>query len=226
MIAALYLITPLLRPITEKEDKNLLLYLLIIWFIMTSIVSFIKVMVPSTQHFFDVIINQKMLFSFPAYFLGCFVLGYYLHKHITIKNNLILIITIILSSLVIFIYKVTFKTYITSYTTSCVFQTLSPFVVILAISVFLFAKNKFSKYNNLRINKILFNLSNLTLGVYMIHPFFISVAKKLNLFNIPYLNSIDSYLFTAPVVLVVVAIFSFGSVYLLSKIPIIKKYCL
>lgn len=224
MIATLYLITPLLRPITEKKDKNLLLYLLIIWFIMTSVISFIKFIVPSTQNFFDIIINHKMFFSFPISFLGCFVLGYYLHNYININNNLILIATIILSSLIIFIYKVTFKTS-APFLTAVIVQTLSPFMVILAISIFLLAKNKFSKCNE-HVSKILFNLSNLTLGVYMIHPFFILVAKKLNLFNIPYLNSIDNYLFIAPIVLVVVSIFSFGSVYLLSKVPFIKKYCL
>ncbi|WP_413853484.1 acyltransferase [Candidatus Ruminimicrobium bovinum] len=220
MIAGLYLITPLLRPITEKKDKNLLLYLLIIWFVMASIVPFIKFIIPQTEKLFDVMIN-KIHFSFPLSYLGYFILGYYLHNYINIKNKILMIIILFVCLLVTVLgdikYSIPGKQ-------SFFLNNFCPFVIITAISIFLFIKNKCLSIE--QSNKFILKLSDLTLGVYLIHPFFIRISKKLNLFIIINSTLNDYNFFTIPIIFILVGSCSFLFVYLLSKIPIIKKYCL
>lgn len=220
MIATLYLITPLLRPITEKKDKNLLLYLLIIWFIMTSVVSFIKFIIPSSVTIIDLIINTKMFFSFPVYFVGYFVLGYYLHNYVNIKNKFLAILIFLICTIIIILGDIKCSTNLSSFYTDLV----SPFVVVTSICIFLLIKNTCSQIK--QISNFILKLSGLTLGVYLIHPIFIKIASMLNFYNS--INSLlnDKDFIAVPVVFIVVSICSFISVYLLSKIPIIKKYCL
>ena len=55
--------------VTDKKDKNLLLYLLIIWFVMASIVPFIKFIVPQAEEIFSLMINTKIHFS-PLFHCG------------------------------------------------------------------------------------------------------------------------------------------------------------
>ena len=218
MIAGLYLITPLLRPIIEKKDKNLLLYLLVIWFVMASIIPFIKFIFPSTEKFFNVTINNLNLY-FPLSYLGYFVLGYYLHNYVNIKKNFLIILTL-LCCLMISVFGDIY--YSSTQKQSFFLNTLSPFVIITAISIFLLLKNKCLK---IKQNNTILQLSNLTLGVYLIHPFFIRIAEKLNLFNKIYILLNDNNFFTILIIFIAVNICSFFSVYLLKKIPIIKKYC-
>ena len=221
MIAALYLITPLLRPITEKKDKNLLLYLLIIWFVMFGIFPFISFIVPRTKNFIDLMIITKLHFSFPLEFLGYFILGYYLHNYINIKRNFLIVLALLSCSLITALgdmkYSMPGKA-------SFFLDSFCPFVIITAISIFLLIKNKCLQIK--QTNKVILKLSNLTLGFYLIHPFFIRIVEKLNLFGV--INSMlsDNNFFTIPILFVVVSICSFLFVHILSKIPIIKKYCL
>ncbi len=220
MIATLYLITPLLRPITGKKDKNLLLYLLIIWFIMTSIVPFIKFIIPSSVTFIDLMINTKMFFSFPLYFVGYFVLGYYLHNYVNIKNRFLPILIFLVCTIIIILGDIKYSTNLSSFFTDFI----SPFVVVTSICMFLLMKNMCFKIK--QVSNCILKLSGLTLGVYLIHPIFIKIANLLNLYN--GINSLlnDKDFIAVPIVFIVISICSFGSVYLLSKIPIIKKYCL
>ena len=221
MIAALYLITPLLRPIAEKKDKNLLLYLLIIWFVMFGIFPFISFIVPRTKNFIDLMIITKLHFSFPLEFLGYFILGYYLHNYINIKRNFLIVLVLLFCLLITALgdmkYSMPGKA-------SFFLKSFCPFVIVTAISIFLIVKNKYLQVK--QSNKIILKLSNLTLGVYLIHPFFIRIAERTNFFGI--INSVlnDNNFLTIPTIFIAISIISFLFVYILSKIPIIKKYCL
>lgn len=219
MIAGLYLIIPFLRPITEKKDKNLILYLLIIWLVAASIIPFINFMFPITKMFSEFIIKNKFYFSFPLSFIGYFVLGYYLHNYVNIGKNIILVTALILS---FFITVIGDTIYSLPNKQSFFFDNFSPFVIITAISIFLLIKNKC--YQNKQPNKAILKLSDLTLGVYMIHPFFIFVLTKLNLFGIINFQLNDNNFVAIPIAFVLVSFLSFSSVYLLSKIPFVKKF--
>ncbi len=221
MIAVLYLITPLLRPITEKQDKNLLFYLIVLWFIVSSIVPFIRFIIPESDKAIEFILNTRLHFTFPMSFIGYFILGYYLHNYIEIKNKIILISVLFVSLSFTVAGEIVYST---PGKESFFLKSFSPFVIITAISIFLLLKNKYAQVQC--INKKILKLSDLTLGVYMIHPFFLIIAKKLNLYNNIFLYLNDNYFFTIPIVFCVVAFCSFASVYVLSKIPILKKYCL
>lgn len=221
MIAGLYLITPILRPIAAKKDKNLLLYLLIIWFVITSVIPFITFIFPQTTNFFNKIINGKLNLYFPSSFLGYFVLGYYLHNFVNIKNKVLIIMILLFSLSVIVLGEIKYSI---PGTETFLFKSFSPFVIITAISIFLFIKNKCLQ--TVQENKIITKLSNLTLGVYLIHPIFIRLSEKLGLFGIIDNLLHDSNFIAIPIMFVVISGFSFATVYILSKIPIIKKYCL
>ncbi len=222
MIAGLYLITPLLRPITEKKDKNLLLYLLIIWFIMASVIPFIKFIIPQTESFFDFFINKRLYFSFPLSFLGYFILGYYLHNYVNIKRNFIIIFIILFCFCITAFGDMLYS--IPGEKPSFFIDSFLPFLVVISSFIFLIVKKKYSQVK--QANKFILKLSDLTLGVYLIHPIFIQITTKSNLFGI--INSAlnDNNFITIPIVFVLVSFCSFFVIYLLSKIPFIRKYCL
>ncbi|MCR4663066.1 MAG: acyltransferase family protein [Endomicrobiaceae bacterium] len=221
MISGLYLVTPLLRVITEKKDKNLLLYLLIICFFVSSIIPFINFIIPSTKEMCDVLIN-KIHLSFPVSFVGYFVLGYYLHNYVNIKN-VALITGGLLFSLFAMIFADIYHVIILG--TGKVFvNSFFLFVVLASIFIFLFVKKQCSQTK--QMSKFILKMSDLTFGVFLIHAFFIDMAVKFKLFS-----SINSLLngitfIVIPVEFITVIIVSFLSVFLFSKIPWVKKYCL
>lgn len=221
MISGLYLVTPLLRPIMEKKDKSLILYLLIICFFVSSIIPFINVIIPSSKEICDVVIKTIHL-SFPMSFVGYFVLGYYLHNFVNIKNEL-LIIGGLLFSLFVMIFADIYRSIILG-TGSVFINSFFPFVVLASIFVFLFAKIKCSQIK--QTSAFILKMSDLSFGVFLIHAFFIDFAVRFNVFS-----SINSLLkgitfIVIPIEFTVIVFFSFFSVYFLSKISWVKKYCL
>lgn len=223
MIAGLYLITPFLRPITEKKDKNILLYLLIVWLITASIVPFISFLFPVLKNILYLLLMGKIHFSFPLSYLGYFILGYYLHNYVNIKRTSLIIFSLLFSLVIIVIGDIKYSIPGTG-EQSFFFDSFCPFVIITAISVFLLIKNKCfqAEYSN----KFILKMSDLTLGVYLIHPFFIQIVEKLKLFGIINSQLNDNNFIAIPAAFIIVSFLSFSSVYLLSKIPVIKKYCL
>ena len=84
----------------------------------------------------------------------------------------------------------------------------------MAVSIFLLVSKR-----NIRPGKLLLGLSACTWGVYLIHPFFINVAVK-----VLEIDVLSSYAYAKLLALLAaVLVISFGTTYVLRKIPLVKK---
>ena len=87
-------------------------------------------------------------------------------------------------------------------------------VCIMAISIFVIAVAM-----EIKSNKMLLCFSKCTWGIYLIHPFFINIVIKLMKIDL-----LRSYAYVKLMLFaVIVTVISFGSTYILRKIPIVKK---
>ena len=94
------------------------------------------------------------------------------------------------------------------------FGYLHPAVCAMAVSIFLLVSKR-----NIRPGKLLLGLSACTWGVYLIHPFFINVAVK-----VLEIDVLSSYAYAKLLALLAaVLVISFGTTYVLRKIPLVKK---
>lgn len=220
MLSGLYLIVPILRPITKTQDKKLLFYLLVLWFIFSSLIPLMCQIFPCIEENVNLLINTKLFFYFPFSYLGYFVLGYFLHNFIEIKKYYNLFVLIILLCFVVTIAGN--MKYSLPNQTSFFFKNLSPFNVIIASLIFLLVKNKSI---NIRYHDIIIKLSNLTLGVYLIHPLFLAIIEKLNLYYQINILLNDNNFFTIPIIFILISLLSFITIFIVSKIPFVRKIC-
>lgn len=201
-ILILYALQPILRKILLKSNNIIKIILLIIWILFST-----GSMISHTlaQYF--------TLFSY----IGFFVLGKYLYDYVKnkdlIKYNILLIITMIICFTISIIlnYKSSIK-YNMFYNLYFAYRT--PFII---ISSFAFYTLIISNYRKDDLNKLIMKLSDLSLGVYLIHGIFLDITVKMFLY--PSINS----LIGIPIFTIIIFICSTISVYILKKIKIINS---
>ena len=210
MIIGIYMLLPILSKLVKSLNKNELGYFLII-------VLIIAIVIPTIKLLFDFdltkfIVPYKVL-QFNEY-IFYFILGYYINNF-DVKNKKVLIILIIIFLLTnigvacfsnnMAIKNNDFINYANTYTV---------FGVINTICLFMFIKSFFSNKNN----KVISSLGNLSFGVYLIHFLIIKILQNhgihTNIIN-PVLGNI--------LVTVLVLVISYFIVFIISKIPIMKK---
>ncbi len=205
IIIGFYLCLPILKQITKEENKNILKYLIIVLFIFFG---FNRI----ANYLFNVSLSYTIVFS---KYLIYFILGYYLNTFNISKKNTNTIYILGIIGLIITMVGTIISSKANGITD--VFFKYDTFNVILySASVFLFAKNYFTRFNE----KLLMVLSQTNLGVYLIHGLVLGLLEYTKLFNI-----IDSTSITLSVIInsVIIYILSTACVYVLMKIPYIKK---
>ena len=201
-ILILYAIQPILRKILLKTNNTIKLILLLVWILFST-----GSMISHTlaQYF--------TLFSY----IGFFVLGKYLYDYVKSKDlrkyNILLIITMIICFTISIIlnYKSSIK-YNMFYNLYFAYRT--PFII---ISSFAFYTLIISNYTKDDLNKLIMKLSDLSLGVYLIHGIFLDITVKMFLY--PSINS----LIGIPIFTIIIFICSITSVYILKKIKYINN---
>lgn len=196
-ILGLYVFTPYIRIVVQKLEQKELKLLLILLFIFSMGDNFLS-------QFLEV---STTLFSSFVGYIGYFVLGFYIKKYgLTLPRYLngifvFVILTIIFSILGYIIkYKFGLKLSILSYH--------SPLIFLEALILYLYINSKKIVCKN---QDKLFVLSDLTFGVYLVHPFFIILLK-------PYFSVEYIFLF-----FILTTIFSFLSIFLIKKIKYINR---
>ena len=201
----LYLLTPVLTIITNNiSQKNYKIFLIIL-FILTILLSTINEVFN-----IDIALNTINISGYLFYYFY----GYYIYKYDISENYKILNYFVSFISIALLIY------YISSYTTldsSFSYTTFIPFIF--ASSCILALKNKSI---NLKINILINSIGMCSLGIYVIHQFFINVIYKVLkidfIINYPFIGLI---IYTLAIFLV-----SYIVTYLLRKIKLIRKYLL
>lgn len=209
VIVGLYLITPVLSVLTQEQYLSLIKYILIGYFIIVGVIYFIfpiafKKNIPTDIYGVPLLSNA---------YVGYFVLGWYLENgklSERIKNILIFIgfVVGIFATIFISVYSVhvnySFK-FINSYTGFP--------VILFALSIYIGIKKLARRITfSLKMEQFLARISSCSLGVYVIHLFFIQ------LFDSAFHIASDSLVqfFIVPLV---VYIISMIVIYVLKRIP-------
>ena len=223
MIIAIYIIVPLLKPITEDDKRTL--YFLILAFIFAALVPFT---LSISRDFFGKTVNSiveacnalvtKSNMRFVMGYVGYFVLGYYLYKtDLSKKTRMIIyilgivgfIMTIALDSIVALKTLKQCNHYYSAFTPNILFEAMG-----------LFTWFKYQKYDHKLMNKIILKLSKWSFGAYLAHALIIEILDKSFGLNTLSFNPILSVLS----ILAITAIVSFIISAIINHIPILKKY--
>lgn len=204
MIVSMYLLFPFISKWTTYCSEKEIILFIGIWFIYLTIIPFFE----DVDTHFD--------FSYFTGFIGYLILGNYLFKkEISINNK-----WIALACLASFAYTVVGTYYVTKRDhelNEFFLAGLTPNIVILSASVYLLFKN-----TQLKLNAFWHKTINLicehSYGIFLIH---ILVLTLLNQYGVQY--NLFSPILSVPVITVLCFLLSFVLVYVLKKIPLLKK---
>lgn len=205
IIIGFYLCLPILKQITKEENRNILKYFIIILFIFFS---FNRI----TNYLFGISLFYTIVFT---KYLIYFILGYYLNTFTISKKNTNIIYILGVFGLIITILGTIISSKVNGIT-DVFFKNDTFNVILYSSAIFLFAKNNFIRFNE----GLLKVLTQTNFGVYLIHGLVLGFLEYMKLFNI--LDS-TSILLSVIVDSVIIYVLSSFSVYILMKIPYIKK---
>ena len=205
IIIGFYLCLPILKQITKEENRNILKYFIIILFIFFS---FNRI----TNYLFGISLFYTIVFT---KYLIYFILGYYLNTFNISKKNTNIIYILGVFGLIITILGTIISSKVNGIT-DVFFKNDTFNVILYSSAIFLFAKNNFIRFNE----GLLKVLTQTNFGVYLIHGLVLGFLEYMKLFNI--LDS-TSILLSVIVDSVIIYVLSSFSVYILMKIPYIKK---
>lgn len=215
-IVGLYIITPLLRKITE--DKKTTEYFLFLSFIFCYLKYFLKVV----PHLGNVIVTlyEKVDVSFVMGYSGFFVLGYYLHTYELTKKAKNILYSLGIGSVLFTIVGTSILASRCGYATQDLYAYLLPTTCFESAAIFVWFKEHVSKKicKEKTLNRLL-QLSSLTFGMYLLHDFYNIICTHIGFTAISF-----QPLLSVPILSVVVFLCSWGTAYLISKIPICNKY--
>ena len=150
------------------------------------------------------------------FYFGYFILGKYLYEFIKKKNlkkynilfSTIIFICFAISIILNYYFSHKYNMFYNKY-----FAYKSPFIIVSSILFFIIIVSNFNKE---KLNKTLLFLSDISLGVYLIHGIFLDVVKKAT-------NNMECSAFAIPLFSLIIFILSVFSVWLLRKNKIFKE---
>lgn len=216
MIICLYLLTPVLKKITE--DKKILEYFLIIFLILGVAVPFLT----NCIGYYKPIIKDFIGDFKPEMcgYIGYYLLGYHLYKYDSLKGNAKFYLGFYLISTITCIIGTYYLTIFASRIQTVFYDYFSITTLIQSASLFLFFKYNFSdKKIGDKTSNIIAKISYYTFGVYLIHILIMNLLTSY-IIDVYFMSFIGSI----PILSVMVFILSLFITYIISKIPIINKY--
>lgn len=210
-ILGIYLFLPILKIFINNSSKNLQLYFIVLWVISVTIIPFINEMSD---------LPIKSYTPMMAGFIGYFVLGYQLAKIQITKRIFYISIFFIIVSTLITVYGTYYLSEKVNKFDNFFYGYRSISTLIQAISYFIFLKyiseNILSK--SIKTSKAIMTLSITSLGIYLIHPIYIKILTKL---EISVWNG--NPLVMIPIVAILTFLLSFLTIFIIQKIPIVKR---
>lgn len=200
-ILLLYAIQPILRVIMSKSNKQVKIFLFSIWLILSSLS----------------MVNRTIAEVFTIFsYIGFFCIGKYLYEYAKNKDLRKYNILLILIMIACFTTSITLN-YLSSMKYNMFYNLYfayrTPFII---FSSFAFYILIISNYRKNSLNKGLMLLSDLSLGVYLIHGIFLDITIKRFVYqNINALVGI-------PLFTIIIFILSIISVFIIKKIKFIR----
>ena len=151
-------------------------------------------------------------------FISYFVLGYYLYsssfgKRVKHFIYLLGIVGLVGSALCTHVCS-----HYLGYTYGYFYDDIHPFVMLVAVAVFVFAKEHCKAYSP-SVRRVIVEFSNCSLGIYLVHPLFMFGLNDYLSINSSTFNPV----FSIPVLATLIFILSYLLVKLVSYIPYLKK---
>ena len=200
-ILVIYILQPIIRYILYKASENFKFVLLCIWLTISTIS----------------IVNSKFTLALTILtYIGFFVLGKFIYdfikKNTFKKYNLLLIITMVIcffaSISLNYLSSIQYKMFYNLY-----FAYKTPFITISSLCLYSLV---IINYQKDLLNKIIIELSGLSLGVYLIHGIFLDITVKY--FRYQSINS----LIGIPILTIIIFILSSISVYIIKHIKLLN----
>jgi|GEM_PF-1832480 len=217
IIVLLYVITPILSFILKRISRQVLLYFLVFGVAFTTFCSYMFNTVPHNKFIVLCILCNEIL-----KYIGYYILGYYISLYGI--NNIVR--RLIYCCAIICFFYIILKTSSVTKTLDTVINVnprtplayLSGLNTILTTALFIFCKHLCEKLSFTFIFKQNISvISNLTLGIYLIHNLFIyCIASRIKI-----LGPAALYV---PVMSFLIFIFSMLVIFLLKKIPVLRNF--
>lgn len=222
IVILIYSLLPILRVFTDAASKKQLEYLIIAWIIL-------GIVLPFAIQFRPVSLVKGMVRQYPIKMvysaIGYFVLGHYLHKYtLKLKTNYI-IYSLGIIGLIVTIGGTAYFSISKDAVDTVLLEGMAPNVAAMAAALFLFIKNyncrkqQEVKESSGKEKNLISYISKGSFCVYLVHIAFIDLLEDLHL-TFPEANT----LITIPLLVIVVFVLSIGTYFILSKIPVVKKY--
>lgn len=217
IIALIYVVVPIIKGITNNDNKQLIEYTLLVWI-------FFGLLFPFTIKFYPFNLLRGMVLQYAinmAYSsIGYFIMGYYLHRYSLSRRTTYFIY---LLGTIGFISTVFGTIKSSSHTINSLFlEGMSPNVAAMAIALFLLIKNLCLYIINDKTSKLIKAtkyISKASFCIYLIHDFFNITFRSFGLDKI-----ISSVFISIPILSLLNLILSFLVYLVLSKVPYVKKY--
>jgi len=218
MIVGLYMFVPLFRIFTQNAKEEHFRYLFILFFLFGSLYPFMQDMLLYLDGSLRLYFSLKEFLGYSCYF----ILGYYLSVYNLSKKLKSIIYVIAVFSVILQIIGATIIGSNYGTDSKILHSYFTPNVVCQAIAVFVFVKEICSKlvFSD-RIMSSICLLGKYSFGMYLVHDFFNGLFYRIGF-------SVTSFcpILAVPLRTMVTFILSFLVVFVLDKMPIIKKYCM
>lgn len=216
MIVGIYLVVPFLRKIAE--DKKLLEYFVFLSFLVSSASNLVAA-VPIASETIGVTISKMSLFMVQGY-VGYFMAGYYFYTYEISKRCRNAIYALGILSVLVTIVGTALLSIRNGIANRVLYNYLFVTTWFSSMAVFLFFRNVVSRVNfSQKSRDIIVKIAELSFGMYLVHDF-VNVALKL----IGLTPTSFEPLLAVPLLAIIVFSVSFAIIWVMSKVPIAKKY--
>ena len=215
-LIVIYILIPVLKVIAANPQVTI--YLLVIYFVLAFVPNFLVNISYTLREIIEPIMEKydsQMFDNYICYFL----LGYLVSKYnFSIRKRAMIYILALLSLAftIIMSYDISVKMGVPD---ARWYDSYIPTTLCICIAIFLFFKYEIPQIKSEKTKKIIIVLSNLCFGMYLSHDFIIQVLFKIGLSTVSY-----NPIFAVPINTVLVFIGSFIISFIISKVPIIRKY--
>lgn len=218
VMIGIYLFVPVLKSVVS--NRQVFHYLVLFSFVTTFVIS------PFFEHVR--LFNEQWMILMKDYYDGFgvvslgsisyFIFGYYLYSSSFGKRVKYFIYLIGFIGLIGSIIGTHFCSHYLGYTNGLFYDDMHPFVLFVAVAVFIFIKDHCNTYSP-SVRRIIIGLSNCSLGIFLVHPLFMFIMNDCFAIN----SSTSNPLFFIPFFATLIFFLSYLLVKVVSYIPYLKK---
>lgn len=216
MLIGVYMLIPFIKKIVDGGGSK---YLLVLWFLTGVLLSGVDFTFLGDKS--KMWTEYIICFPFVIRFVGYFVLGYYLYNEVILSRRQRVVVY---CAGILGILSTIIGTYVLSSNLGTLVEYFYDYhnITVMLASVAIFVFFKYNKIfvtftNNSKVRNIVGKLSNLSLGVYLVHTLILGQLYS-QVFSL-----LECYPFiTIPALSITTVVLSFGVTYVLSRIPYIR----